>query len=157
MEIKKLIFGLIVSASTGTSFAQEGIWRKVLDCDKGAAVVDVSNYQATYAQVVIRDKNIVNYLRSQGSSLANRSEEIILQGLNERPVYTGSDFLGIRIESGDYRGTLATAYREGSGLKVIFMKMHDPANGNSDCHNGYATCGPAYPVEAGNWYFRNCK
>src|SRR5436190_430391 len=75
-------------------------WRKVLDCDNGAAVLDVDDGQRQILQFVIRDRSIVDYLAGTlngfvyRSDLVNGKNEIIVKGRVQDGVFQPEDFGG---------------------------------------------------------------
>jgi hypothetical protein len=146
------LLGNVVAGSTAMAD-----WNKVFECSRGAVVVDSNSYEPRYLQIVIRDADIVGYLKSQGvrSLQPTGQNEIIFGGLTERVVTSANEAFYLSVVPYGSTDKEAETYRVGNDLKVVFYKTVDPSQGNSDCGT-YINCGSPYRTEAANWVFRNC-
>lgn len=131
-------------------------FERVLSCDAGAAVIDKNTLSPKYPQLVIRNPQIVSYLISRGVN-ANRQNEVILTGVNDRDVYTGQDFHGFTdLGSGSYRNDWVR--REGAVIVVSFNRYKPVAN--SDCGNSIPSSDPSCQgdfEEVAYWRFQSCN
>jgi hypothetical protein len=149
-----ILTNLMVLANSST--ANAGYHEQVLNCDNGAAVVDRNTLSPKYPQVVIRQTEIVNYLKSQGVS-SNDKGEVILNGINDLPVYAANDFHGFTdLGSGTYRNDWVR--REGQGIRVSFNRF-EPFQ-NSDCgldiQMSNPSCGGGMWKEVASWTIQSC-
>jgi hypothetical protein len=165
------VLSLAFLASIPSALADETappIWRKLLTCDGGAAVVDVDiqergiYHTRAFAQVVVRNRDIVRYLRSKGVP-ANGAGEVIIQGRANRPVYYTHDFESVSSTSIEGLSINAYAWREDQGLKILFKVFHPGRPCPDFCRESpYTTqcdsCGwGSWEEDLGDWYFRGCR
>jgi hypothetical protein len=140
-------------------------WIKVLDCDGGAAVVDVQDDDRSRVQMVIRNSAIVDYFRRSGF-LGSNGNEIIASGYNGQPVHSGQDFRGLssseQVSYSDMQRVFVWTDGAGIRIKVESAHMGCPA----DCReNPYSMQCESLCVGAhvgsrrdvADWYFRDCR
>jgi hypothetical protein len=149
-KVSTLFVGALMAACSGSVNETESetgnvasgvnnVYQQILSCDNGAAVVDRNTLSPSYPQLVIRNAGIVSYLVSNGVN-ANAKGEVILTGINDRPVFQASDFHGFSdLGSGSFRNDWTR--REGRALRVSFNRSKPPSN--SDCGNGIPVTDPS--------------
>lgn len=147
-----LALGVIISAQ-----AQADSYKQILSCDGGAVTVDRDLQNSEYAQVVIRNPQIISYFATRGGSqYINAKNEMILRGENDIAIYQASDFHGF--SEATPRSLSNWSRREGRGLRISLNQLDEPAN--SDCGNGVPmsnpTCQPQWQENA-TWYFQDCR
>ena len=156
------------ATDTSTAAYSNGPWQKLLTCNGGAAVLDVDSGERRNVQLVIRDRNIVDYLQSKSpdSSMVNASHEIVMQASEEliHGLFKASDFGADDFWTYRYPDFLdaAVIQRDGNGIKVTIAKRFDPI-----CENGYwgyqGGCNGGSAIRAhvdeelANWYFDDCR
>ena len=132
-------------------------FEKILECDGGAAVVDVDARERRNLQLVIRDTGIIEYLNDVGAIRANfGDEEAIIRGFSQ----TGGVFSADQFQSFEQLSSRVFVYREGGGLKLTFQRQRrDTGIWWCDGHYTYET-GGTYPgqrcdglavYQGGNW------
>jgi hypothetical protein len=162
---------LILSAILATVAVQANAsWEKVLTCDGGAAVVDANTQDRSQVQLVIRDRNIVEYFRRSGvrsePGMGYSGDEYILSGRNSTPVSSGKDFKAIYVNEPTSYSSSMTAYAvsEGNGIKVTVEEKHDgcPQDCRENplsmqCESLCVGAGVGATFSSANWYFRDCR
>ncbi len=145
-------------------------WLKVLDCDGGAAVVDVNDWERRELQVVIRDPNIVNYLATAtqlkfgttvAGNIVNAKGEMILRARVDRGVFTPWDFSSMSpstIHAFDDRLLVTPrVFVDGPGLRIT-MSAAIADGFQGECDGGTTSCVPSHYRDGGtfDWYFQSC-
>jgi hypothetical protein len=155
-----LAFILLVSG-----IAQGAAWEKVLDCDRGAAIIDVNKDERRSLQLVVRNTGILSYLNQKGAiSLKFGETEAIEYGWQNNAVFQPSDFHSMKGQPKNmWDNRIVYANREGSGLKVRFVDRRSYTEKPAGCEDCLSmACESAcktisYDVELANWYFQSCE
>lgn len=128
-------------------------WVPVLQCDNGAARIEVDLGERRNVQLVVEDENIRRYLTGR-----------VLYGRLNNGLFKSSDFQGFTQQGGSYTchsGSAPTfkVYREGRGLKV--SSHQEAAEGccwESDSIGRCMSKGSDVPYKyLGDWYFQDCR
>jgi hypothetical protein len=159
--------------------ANANLWVPVLNCDNGAATVEVNNQNLKNFKTVITNKRIVGYL-SRGLGLPGDDCSLHPYGkcltkkgdlvyFSESAGTSGNKFIWMRanLYVGSLTGGIGTetrnidvgVYREGPGLKV--KEFSDSKRVIASCDTRREHCEyyaePAKNVELVNWYFQSCE
>ncbi|HLE11471.1 MAG: hypothetical protein A2504_00115 [Bdellovibrionales bacterium RIFOXYD12_FULL_39_22] len=148
-------------------------WEKILSCDNGLAVVDRNIERPEIVQLVVHDRNVVNYLRNNlKAPYRVYSGNLVFHMGNEQPVNSIYDLRnpnwktdGYRqLSSGEYIGGIYEVSMEfnGSDLRFIYKvkNLTTCRNGEmtgrygSHCDGGTVYVGEKY---LGDYIFRNCQ
>lgn len=79
--VKAIGLSALVLASAVSTKANAAEWQKVLECDGGAAVLDIRERRSVELvdyQLVIRNPDIISYLASEGLEAMNASGEVVI-------------------------------------------------------------------------------
>jgi hypothetical protein len=168
--LSKNKFVLILLLAMESTSASAANFQKILTCDEGAAVVDVDRDNPQQVQLVIRNAGIVDYFIRSGVGSSPgapaQGNEIIATGYNERPVYSGSDFLGFsESRQSSYSNTdHGYIWRDGNGVRIKYESQHNgcpaecaesPLSMQCESLCIGAQVGSKYVMA--DWYFRDCR
>lgn len=159
---------LLILCLSGATFGAS--WENVLDCDHGAAVIDADRENRQHLQIVIRDKNIVNYFAKSGvgssPGISFTGNEIIRDGYNPNPVYSGWDVKHFSSHRKSSYSTTEYSYiwRENRGLKIKVEGNHDGCPPecqefplSMQCESLCVGAGIGAKWDLSDWYFRDCR
>ena len=157
-------------AETETSYhALSGQWQSMVNCNKGAAILDVDTGERRNVQFVIRDQAAVGYISGTAGSKMHidrgNGNEIVVPGWSSNGIFNAGDYRGSERTDTGYR-TRLRAWREGQGIKVVFEKENgrserqcvqyeNDIDGSSYCAQ-WREGSTGYYGEVANWYFDRC-
>lgn len=156
---------LFVFAIAISGMAQGASWGKVLDCDGGAAVVDVNRDERRNLQLVVRNQGILKYLHQTGAvTLKYGDTEAIAFGWQNHGVFSPSDFRYMNGQAKSmWDNRIVYANRDGGGLKVRFVDRRSYTEKPAHCEDCLSMACESqcktvsYEVELANWYFQRCE
>lgn len=157
--MKKIFFAFIITLIYLNEAQAQ--WETVFTCDNNAVVVDRNSHNSRYAQVVIKNREIVKYISSVVDLFPNNNGEIILIGANDVGINSPGDFHGFRTaatEPPNDMNRLDWVARNGNALSISFNRRIIP--NNSDCGRDIPSSDPycsGKMNEVANWVFKNCK
>jgi hypothetical protein len=155
------------AAETSEAAYSSGVWQKLMTCNGGAAVLDVDTGDRRNVELVIRDRNVVDYLQSKApNQMVNAKHEIVIRsgepmmhGLFSPRDFGQDDFWSYRVP--DFWNA-AIVQKDGRGIKVTIAKRFEPIceggqwGYQGGCWGGH-TIRARVIEELANWYFDDCR
>jgi hypothetical protein len=150
--------GIIALLATIAAPVQAAWWKPILVCDGGAAVVDLDLGERRNVQLVINNKQIVEYFalnRGMQSSMNFSNGKIIVSaGLNQGIQYSGQ-FHGF--DSNAANAPAVQVSRDEFGLKVRLVSLAHKECIDWRANDFYCAETRDVPeVQYADWYFRSC-
>jgi hypothetical protein len=154
--------GSETAASTGPEADVTGSsWQKILDCDDGAAVVDVDTNERTHLQLVVRDPNAFATFDAMPYGEIKNARERIYRGQSPYGIFDTSAFRHLRAYEVAYDANHHLpgfeAIRDGAGLR--FRSLDLSLSGCEPMSIASSPPDDAYPAacEVANYVFHACR
>jgi hypothetical protein len=167
--------GLVLVLSLVSQAALAGDWQAALSCDGGAAIVDLATGYKQNAQIVIRNRAVLNFFQSHGmAQMRWGQEELVIQGRRGYINHSRSD---IDLITQDFSGpqsfdTFTTlqgtlgyggsanvyhVHRQDGGVAVKLFYVKAPYSRYVDENQGFYVNEPGYTSFIGEYIFSDCR
>lgn len=147
---------------TASAYAQ---WETVLDCDNGAAILQVNADERRNFQFVVKEPSIITYFlgtgafRNAGTNFGN-GRELVIGGWAQRGVFSPYDF--DRADGGYNYGDSFLLERQNYGMKLMLRNINNWSTCDGDVSPSTGMCNGntrsgVNIQEYANWYFQDCR